>query len=196
MSELILDLYRVGAIRFGEFEIKRGLFAPFQIDCSAVISQPALAKEIALALWEKAMHLSFDLLCGCPFVGSCLATYLSWEQECPLVLRREGAKEMTHQIEGSYRSGMKCLVIQDVLVTGHDVLETVNALDDEGIAVAETLSFCDLCIGGKQKIKARGITSHAIWKMEEVIQVLFDAGKLKGDLHKLASDFLEDAHGR
>lgn len=186
MQELILKLHAIGAIKFGSFEIKKDFLSPFQIDLKGVISHPQVAKELCNCFWEKAMHLSFDLLCGVPITASCIATYLAWEQELPLVALHEG------HIEGIYKTGQKCLVLQDMHLSAAHTLDTIETLEEEGIKVRDVLTFLDLGLGAKKKIKGRGYVAHAVIGMPEVLQILFDAKKLAGDNFKLASDFLEN----
>lgn len=186
MEELILQLYAIGAIKFGSFEIKKDFLSPFHVDLRGVISHPKVAKELCNAFWEKAMHLSFDLIAGVPHTASCVATYLAWEQEIPLVGEHQG------HVEGVYKTGQKCLLLQDKGVSGMHTLEMVDVLEEGGIEVRDILTFLDLGLGAKKKIKARGYVSHSVLTMPEVLQILFDANKLAGDNFKLASDFLEN----
>ncbi|MDN3507043.1 MAG: hypothetical protein P0S96_07435 [Simkaniaceae bacterium] len=186
MKTLVLQLYAIGAIKFGSFEIKKDFLSPFQVDLRGVISHPKVAKELCNAFWEKAMHLSFDLIAGVPLTANCVATYLAWEQEIPLV----GVHQ--NRVEGVYKTGQKCLLLQDKGISGARTLDTVDLLEEEGIEVRDILTFLDLGLGAKKKIKSRGYVSHSILTMPEVLQVLFDANKLAGDNFKLASDFLEN----
>lgn len=192
MQELILKLHSIGAIKFGSFEIKKDFLSPFQIDFSIAISNPKVAKAICAALYDKAQHLSFDLLCGVPLFGACFANYIAWEKELPLVLRRQEVKGKVQKIVGSYKTGQSCLVIQDLSLSGQHTLETVEDLEEEGIKVAGTLAFIDYEMGGKKKIKARGYVPHAVIGIKEVLQLLYNSGKLAGDNYKLTSDFLEN----
>jgi len=186
MEELILQLYAIGAIKFGSFEIKKDFLSPFQVDFRGVISHPKVAKELCNAFWEKAMHLSFDLVAGVSHTASYVATHLAWEQEIPLVAQYEG------HVEGVYKTGQKCLLLQDKGFSGVHTLETVDIFQEEGIEIRDVLTFLDLGFGAKKKIKARGFVPHSVLTMPDVLQILFDANKLAGDHFKLASDFLEN----
>jgi uridine monophosphate synthetase len=192
MKELIVKLHSIGAIKFGNFEIKKDFFAPFQIDFSVIISNPLVAKAVCAALYEKAQHFTFDLICGVPLFGACLANYIAWEKELQLVLRRQEVKGKMHKIEGSYKTGQSCLILQDLCISGQHTLETIEDLEEEGIKVSDSLAFVDYELGGKKKIKGRGYVPHAVIGMKEVIQILHSSGKVGGDHLKLASDFLEN----
>lgn len=186
MKETILNLYALGAIKFGNFEIKKDFLSPFQLDLKGVLSRPLMAKEICRLLWEKAMHLSFDLISGVPLAASCFANYIAWEQDLPFVACHE------EKVAGTYKTGQKCLVLQDCDITGSTTLNTIETLEGEGIVVRDILTFVDIGLGAKQKIKSRGYIHHATISMPEVIQILFEGGKLAGNHYKLASDFLEN----
>lgn len=183
----------MGAIKFGTFEVKKDFVAPFQIDFSRVISNGKVAKEIAELMWQKGKNLSFDIVCGVPFVAQCFATFLAWEKEIPLVVRRTDSKagKLSSKIEGSIKSGQRCLLLQDVSYFGEHTQDTIDDLEAEGISVKDVLTFLDLNFGGRKKLKSRGYVFHSVIGIEEVIQILFDARKLSGDSYKLACDFLE-----
>lgn len=194
MEELILKLYAIGVIKLGSFEIKKDFFAPFQVDFRGIISHPALAKQICSLLWEKGQAFSFDLLCGVPLVGALFANFIAWDKEAPLVLRRPEAKNdpLHAKIEGGYKTGQHALLIQDLFLSGNRSLDTVEDLEGEGIVVKDILSFLDLELGGKKRIKMRGYAPHFVLTISDALQILSDAGKIPGDTFKLASDFLAE----
>ncbi len=191
MKELIGKLHQIGVIKFGTFEIKRNFVAPFQVDFSKVISHPAIAKEVCAHLWKKAQNLSFDCMCGVPVTGACFANFIAWEHEQPLIVKREDPKR-TAKVEGVYKTGQRALLIQDLLLSAQPALDTVDDLEEEGIEVRDVLSFIDMEMGAKKKIKLRGFVPHSLIGMGDVLQVLFDAGKIPGDQFKLMGDFLEN----
>ena len=192
MQDLILKLHAIGAIKLGTFEIKKNFMAPFHVDFKGVISRPEVAKQICSLIWEKAQHLSYDLLCGAPLIGACFANFLAWDQNLPLILRRINVKnpELCTKIEGTYKTGQRCLVIQDINLSGMDALETIEDLEGEGIEVRDVLAFIDLELGSRKKIKSRGYVPHFVLSISDALQTLFDAGKIPGDKYKIASDFL------
>ena len=193
MKEVIIKLQSLGILKFGSFEVAKDFIAPYQIDFSIAISHAELAKAICLLLWEKAEHLPFDLLCGVPPFGASLASYIAWEHNKTLVLRRSDIKErgMAPKIAGKFKSAQRCLLIQDALKMGQQTLDLVDELEEEGLKVGDVLAFIDLELGAKQKLKRRGVIPHCVTSMSEISQILFDAGKIPGDRFKLISDFLE-----
>lgn len=193
MNDLILSLHAIGAIKFGTFEIKREFISPFRVDLSGVISHPKIAKKVCSCIWEKGQSFSFDLLCGVPLIGNCFANYLAWEHNLPLVVCRQDKAQakMQTKIVGSYKTGQRALLIQDLHIFGTSTLDTIDHLESEGIEVRDILTFIDLGFGAKKKIKARGYIPHAVITISEIVQILFEANKIPGDTHKLTADFLE-----
>ncbi len=189
MDELIVKLHSIGAIKFGSFGPKKELLSPFHIDLSGVVSHPQIAREVCTALAEKAKNLSFDLLSGVPPVASHLASYIAWDNDLPFIaLKSEGASKVV----GSYRSGQRCLLLNDLLLNNAAAVDVAADLQDEGLEVQDILSFFDMGIGGKQKVKGRGYVSHSVIGIADALQILFDSGKMPGESFKLATDFLEN----
>lgn len=189
-KEVISALYRIGAIQFGQYAIKRDFVAPFQVDLTPLLSETELAREICKLLWEKARKFEFDMICGLPTIGALIAGFISWEVSFPMVAQRLDGKEGV-QILGKYKSGQRCLLFQDILGFGGDTLAFVDTLEAEGLTVIDSVGLIDLEMGGKKRLKTRGIAPHCLFGMKEVIEVLHENGKIPGDQHKLSTDFLE-----
>lgn len=193
MKELIGHLHSIGAIKFTPPDHAKHVGAPFQIDLSAVISHPVLGKKMAAAFWERIKPLTYDLLCGSSPLGGCIATFLAWKEERPLVVFRKESKEAIRRtIVGSYKTGQRCLLLHDHFSTGMSALDAVDHLEEEGLEVKEVVAFLDLEHGAKTKIKGRGYISHPLFLISEVVQILYETQKIGGDVYKFTLDFLED----
>src|SRR3990167_8589955 len=114
---IIHTLYKIGAVRFGQFTLKSGQHSPFYLDLRRIISYPELLQDMAKQLWEQARHYPFDVLCGVPYTALPLATALSLAHHIPMVMRRKEQKEYgtKQKIEGVYQPGQQCLIIEDVI---------------------------------------------------------------------------------
>lgn len=191
INKIILSLHSLGTIQFGKYEIKRNFTTPFQVDLASMISEAELAKAVCKILWEKIRKFDFDLICGVPTIGALLAGFISWEVSFPMITQRSDGKSGP-QFLGKFKSNQRCLVIQDVLGFGVNVLSFVEKLEEEGLKVIDSVSLIDLEIGGKKRLKSRGISNHSVIYMKDIMETLFNKEKLSGDKYKLTKDFFEN----
>ena len=63
-------------------------------------------------------------------------------------------------VEGKITPGAKCLIVEDVIVSGTSVMETVSVLKKEGMEVNMAVLLLDRQQGGKQNLKEKGITAY------------------------------------
>lgn len=178
--ELALELFDIQAIKFGSFTLKSGLHSPIYLDLRLIISYPGLLTRISEMMWEKAVSLEFDLVCGVPYTALPLATCFSTAHDIPMILRRKEAKEYgtKKRIEGVYRKGETCLILEDVMTTGSSILETAASLKEEGLIVRDAILVVDREQGGKEKLAGQGIRAHPLTSLSEVASSLYDAGKI------------------
>jgi len=192
IKTIILELFTIQAIQFGQFTLKSGIQSPIYIDMRIIISYPSLLKRISQALWMLASRLSFERLCGVPYTALPIATALSLEHDIPMLLRRKEAKEYGTKkiIEGMHRRGDTCLIIEDVVTSGSSVLETAMALEKEGIKVEDALVILNREQGGKEYLKEKGIFLHSLISIFDLLKVLFVEKKISDELFRSVNTFL------
>ena len=189
-SEIIRKLYSTGSIQFRKHHLQQNYFLPFKIDLSILLSEIELSKALSKLIWEKTRKFDFDLICGVPTLGALIAGFISWQVSFPSVAQKFDMKG-TSQIIGKFKSGQRCIVIQDVLGFGNEIASLSETLESEGLRTIDSVSLIDLEIGGKKFLNNRGIFNHSVFKISEVFEDLYESNNIPGDKYKLSSDFLK-----
>jgi orotate phosphoribosyltransferase len=174
IEKCILDLHAIGAVKFGEFQLKSGILSPIYIDLRLIISYPEVLKQIAGLMGEKMKGSHFDRICGVPYTALPIATALSLAQNLPMVMRRKEIKEYGTKkiIEGNFEKGQTCLVIEDLITSGSSLFETIAPLENEGLIVKDIIVLLDRQQGGKRRIEERGYRLHSLLTMEDLLTTL------------------------
>lgn len=194
-QELILKLYHIQAIRFGDFTLKSGIQSPIYIDLRLIISYPQLLKEIGKAMWDQIKECQFDLFCGVPYTAIPIATCLSLSHEIPLIMRRKEAKNYGLQktLEGAFQPGQTCLIVEDLITSGSSILKTAEHLKQEGLLVKEAVVLIDREQGGKKNLAQQGYAVRSVLTLSELLDVLFRNGFIAESVVAKVQDFLASA---
>lgn len=191
-APLPLQLYKIGALKFGRFTLKSGMVSPIYLDLRLIVSFPDLLKNVADAFWKKIASLSFDIICGVPYTALPIATALSLNHQIPMVMRRKEAKEHGTKkiIEGVYQEGQTCMVIEDLVTSGSSVIETIHPLQKEGIRVTDIAVLIDREQGGRQLLEKKGFCLHAVFTLSEILDFLHLQGLLDHETFHSAKTFI------
>ncbi len=178
--DIAVELFDVGAVKFGLFKLKSGVDSPVYLDLRVMVAYPGLMKRISEMMWEKAKALDFDQVCGVPYTALPLATCISVEHEIPMIIRRKEVKEYgtKKQIEGVFEKGETCLILEDVMTSGGSILETTDSLRNEGLKVSDAIVIVDRGQGGKERLEEKGIKVHALTTLTELATLLYEANKI------------------
>ncbi len=175
---MLVDLYKIGAIKFGDFTLKSGIKSPIYIDLRLIVSYPKLLQETAKRLWEKGAALPFDCVCGVPYTALPIATAFSINNQVPMVMRRKEAKNYGTKklIEGAFQPGQTCLVIEDLITSGMSIFETIEPLENEGLKVLDIIVLLDREQGGRKRLEEKGYRLHSLFTMSELLASLEKEG--------------------
>ena len=175
-EQFVLELQRIGAIKFGKFTLKSGLVSPFYFDLRDMISFPKLLDGVVNLLVEKIKDMDFDVLTGIPYTALPIASLVASKLNKPLVYMRkeEKAYGTGKSIIGKFPKGAKCLVIDDLITTGASKIETAEAYEKEGVIIKDFVVVIDRSSNGKEDLAKKGYELHSLISLEEILSLLQD----------------------
>jgi len=187
MESLIVDLFDIGCLLFGEYVQASGAIFNYYIDLRQIISDPNLFHRVLHGYCNLLEQLSFDRIAGIPYGSLPTATGLSLQLRKPLIYPRKEVKAhgARRLIEGDFNEGDTVVVVDDILISGGSVLEGIQKLESSGLVVRDVVVFIDH--GGERDCQARerlakaGYRSHAVLDIARITAVLTAAGRLSPD---------------
>lgn len=191
-QNLILDLHRIGALKFGEFKLKSGATSPFYIDLRSIISYPEIIRNIVSLLKSELAGKRFDVITGIPYTALPLAAQLSVELDTPLVYQRKEVKAYGtgKLIEGHFKKGQTCLIIDDLITTGESKFEAAEGMEQAGLEVTDFVCLIDRSYNGAEVLAGKGYRLTSIITISDMLDVLQAAGKLDKTLAQKVADFV------
>ena len=169
--ELAAAIYRTAHLT-GTFRLRSGATSSEYFDKYRFESDPRLLAEIATAL-AGLVPSGVQALGGLELGGVPLATQLSQVTGLPTLFVRKAAKPYgTCQLaEGGIIEGRTILLIEDVVTSGGQVVESAEALRRLGAVVTDALCVIDREAGGSEALAAKGIRLHPLFRMSGLKEV-------------------------
>ncbi len=192
-NKFFLESYKLEIIKFGKFTLKSGIESPFYVDLRPLASDPKILKKLAEHLLEiLPKDNKLDLICGVPYAALPMATVMSFLSEIPLIMKRKEAKGYGTKklIEGIYKQGQSCLLVEDVITSGKSLLETIAEVEKEGLKVSDIVVVLDRQQGGKEFLEQKGYRVYTLFTMTEVVKILHEAGEIDDEQVAKIHDFL------
>lgn len=196
LQNLIVKLFKVDIIKFGDFKLKSGIMSPFYFDLRSIISYPDLLVELADAYIEKTKKLQFDRIAGIPFTGLPIATAISVQGSYPMVHCRAKQKEYGTQrsVEGIHEKGDRVLIIDDTITDGASKLESINLFKKNQFTVNDVLIFLDRKQGGGEKLTEYGISLTSVCDIYEMLEILHNSKQISENEYKETLTFFRKKH--
>ena len=190
LRELVIDLFDIKCLLFGEFEQASGEIFNYYVDLRQIISDPALFHRVLDCYAQVLRTLKFDRIAGIPYGSLPTATGLSLQLHKPLIYPRKEVKAhgTRRLVEGEFNEGETVAVVDDILITGGSVLEGIAKLESSGLNVNDVVVFLDH--GGlqdtraKERLNAKGLNIQAVLSLETISDVLEEAERISADQAK------------
>ncbi|WP_185858065.1 orotidine-5'-phosphate decarboxylase [Blattabacterium cuenoti] len=173
-EQFFLEIYNLGIIKFGNFTLKSGMNSPIYIDFRPIASRPDLLIKLSDLLIHEVPSFDFELICGVPYAALPIATAFSLRSKIPLIIKRKENKGYgtERMIEGIYKAGQNCLIIEDVITSGDSLLKTIIDIEKEGLIIRNIMSILDREQGGIENIKEKGYDIRTLFRIGEVFKLL------------------------
>ena len=192
MEALILDLFDIGCLLFGEYVQASGAVFNYYVDLRQIISDPNLFHRVLHSYAELLQGLEFDRIAGIPYGSLPTATGLSLQLHKPLIYPRKEVKAhgARRLIEGDFNEGDVVALVDDILITGGSLLEGIAKLESSGLVVRDVVVFIDHGSGGDsqpgdgqgsdalRRLAERGYRVRAVLDIARITAVLRRHGRL------------------
>ena len=179
VKEFATFLYKNGIIQFGNFTLTSGKNSSYYIDLRLVPSYPhqfrKMIKNLQNLIIEKTGLDNFDSLASVPTGGLVVTSALAIEIVKPLIYVRNKPKEhgTTKSIEGKISTGMKVVMIDDVMTTGTSVLNGIRQLKEAELSISDLYVIINRLEGADKVLADEGIQIHQLTDILEITNILF-----------------------
>ena len=180
LQNLILQLFDVGCILFGEFVQASGAVFPYYIDLRTIISNPQLFQQVLNAYAAILQTLQFDRIAGIPYGSLPTATGLALQLNYPMIFPRKEVKAhgTRRMVEGNFNPGEIAVIVDDIIISGKSVLEGAAKLKSVGLEVQDIVVFLDHEQGVKERLRQNGYRAHSVLNISEITQTLYQTGRI------------------
>ncbi len=194
-EELILDLARIGAVRFGTFTLKSGLTSPVYIDLRLLASHLDVLARTAAAYGHLLRDLRYDRIAAIPYAALPIGTAVALQTGQPLIYPRKETKGYGTQraIEGVFTPGERAVVLDDLITTGGSKLEAIVPLEEAGLVVEDIVVLIDREGGGSEELSRQGYHVHSVLTLRQILDVLVEQGEIEDSQRRTVLDWLANA---
>ncbi len=194
--EVALALFGAGVVKFGQFKLKSGIMSPVYLDLRVLVSHPKAQEKVARVLANLLAELKFDRIAGIPYAALPIATLVSTFLDRPMIYPRKEVKEYGTKkaIEGEYKAGERIVVVDDLITTGGSKIETIKALEAEGLKVTDIAVVVDRAQGGAEQMSAAGYKLHSVITLPEILELLVKEKKITAQTAQEVRKFLAENH--
>ena len=153
----------------GQFVLRSGAQASVYFDKYAFEADPPLLRETAAAMLPM-LPKDIDVIAGLELGGIPLATMLSQLSGLPTTFVRKQAKSYgtCRLAEGSEIACRRLAMIEDVVTSGGQVIQSSRQLRDHDAEIATVLCVIDREAGGREHLAEEGLHLRPLFTMSEL----------------------------
>lgn len=152
-------------VQKGDFVLRNGQRSDVYIDMRKLLSFPSEWNKILFYTIQKLNLFKFNHIVGVPIGGIPWASAIASHMGKSLLICREKSKDygMQKLIEGEFKAGETCVIIEDVVSTGGSILNISKILSSNG------LNCILFCIVNRNNIrKLEGALLHCVFNFQDI----------------------------
>jgi orotate phosphoribosyltransferase len=159
----------------GEFRLRSGTLSSEYFDKYQFEADPEILREIVVQLKEL-LPRQVDLLAGLELGGVPIVTLLSQITGVRALFVRKKAKEYgtCRLAEGGAVRGKNLVVVEDVVTSGAQIIDSVCSLREQGAIIETAVSVIDRQAGGSDNLGKYGIELRALLTFEDLRNASFE----------------------
>jgi len=199
VERLPLELFDIGAIKFGKFKLKlheihpEAPLSPFYVDLRTVRSHPEVMEDIVRVYGRLLKDIKFDLLADVPTASTPIVGALSLQLKVPMVSPRIDQK--THgtggKIEGTFKEGQIVVLIDDLVTKADSKIQAIKILEENGLQVYDVVVLVDREQGGREKLEKKGYHLWSVFEISTLFEIYLKAGRITKDQYREAVNYLK-----
>jgi uridine monophosphate synthetase len=191
-NKLVLNLNKIGAIKFGKFKLKSGIVSPIYIDLRVLVSFPKVLKQVAEAYLPILQKIKYERLAAVPYAAMPITGAVAILANKPWIYTRKEVKDygIKKPVEGEYKKGDRVVLIDDLITTGLSKFEVIKPLEDIGLIVRDVVVLVDREQGGREELEEKGYKLHAVLTINKILVSLLKDKKINQKKYDEVKEFL------
>lgn len=197
VAEAMLAIGAVSFVPDAPVTFKSGIVSPVYCDGRKLPFAPAAWHTVIAGFAQLIAEqgIAFDVLGGIETAGIPHSAALAYAMGRPSIFIRKAAKEhgLKRRVEGGDVTGLRVLLVEDVVTTGGSSLSGVAALRDEGAAVTDCLAILRYDFADAQaKFAETGVRLHTLTTFAELLEAAVAGGFVSGAGEETLRDWLRE----
>ncbi len=161
--ESLSDRVRQMACVDGRYQLANGEVLPGYFDSFRIAADVTLSADLAQAM-ARLVHGQVDVVAGVAVGGVVLAANLAVQLGLPLLVVRPSPKRYGSfaHLEGVVTSGQRALLVDDVVRSGHEMVNAARVLSGAGLIVRDCICVLERAGIGRARLRHSGIALSSV----------------------------------
>jgi orotate phosphoribosyltransferase len=200
IAEALIAIDGVGFRPGAPITFKSGIKSPVYCDNRRFPFWPAEWSKVIRGFERMiaAKGIAVDVVGGVEAAGIPHSAALGYAMQRPSVFIRKEAKEhgTKKRVEGGDVTGLRVVLVEDLVTTGGSSIAAIEALRSEGAVVTDMLAIISYGFADAAELFARaGVTLHAATDFETVLTVAKEQGSVDEAEVAAVRDWLSEPRG-